>query len=139
MNLPLLNLHERVLSVNGCRYVDDVLIDAPYEISPEMIASLHINEVVHGMIRDTAGHDGCGGGGGDVLDEYCSVDDPRYNHAKDAGIFHVMTNCKSDFRLETIFQRIKKNQETFQERFHRKMEAETNHLKQKYGGDNNSK
>ena len=122
MNLPLLNVHERVLSVNGCRYVDDVLIDAPYEISPEMIASLGIKEVVHGMVD-----------GRDALDEYCSVDDPRYNHVKDAGIFHVMKNCQSDFQLGTIFQRIKKNQETFQERFNRKMEAETNHLKQKYG------
>lgn len=25
-NLPLMNLHERVLSVLGCRFVDDVLI-----------------------------------------------------------------------------------------------------------------
>jgi hypothetical protein len=29
-NMPIMNLHERVLSVLGCKYVDDVLIDAPY-------------------------------------------------------------------------------------------------------------
>ena len=33
MNLPIMTLHERVLSVLGCKYVDDVLIDAPYTIS----------------------------------------------------------------------------------------------------------
>jgi glycerol-3-phosphate cytidylyltransferase-like family protein len=33
MNLPIMTLHERVLSVLGCKYVDDVLIDAPYMIS----------------------------------------------------------------------------------------------------------
>lgn len=51
-NLPLMNLHERVLSVLGCRFVDDVLIDAPWNISHEMMASLKISEVVHGMRCD---------------------------------------------------------------------------------------
>ena len=32
-NMPIMNLHERVLSVLGCKYVDDVLIDAPYGIN----------------------------------------------------------------------------------------------------------
>lgn len=32
-NFPIMNLHERVLSVLGCKYVDDVLIDAPYKIT----------------------------------------------------------------------------------------------------------
>ena len=47
-NLPLMNLHERVLSVLGCKYVNDVLIDAPLGMTPDMIASLKITEVVHG-------------------------------------------------------------------------------------------
>lgn len=51
-NLPLMNLHERVLSVLGCKYMDDVLIDAPLEITPDMIASLRITEVVHGTESD---------------------------------------------------------------------------------------
>jgi len=54
-NLPLMNLHERVLSVLGCRFVDDVVIDAPYIITPEMIASLNITEVVHGTSGDEDG------------------------------------------------------------------------------------
>jgi glycerol-3-phosphate cytidylyltransferase-like family protein len=32
--------------------VDDVLIDAPYEITPKMVASLNIAEVVHGTNSD---------------------------------------------------------------------------------------
>lgn len=51
-NLPLMNLHERVLSVLGCKYINDVLIDAPLEITPDMIASLKITEVVHGTESD---------------------------------------------------------------------------------------
>lgn len=52
-NLPLMNLHERVLSVLGCKYANDVLIDAPVEVTPDMIASLKISEVVHGTESDS--------------------------------------------------------------------------------------
>lgn len=51
-NLPLMNLHERLLSVLGCKFMNDVLIDAPLEITPDMIASLRISEVVHGTESD---------------------------------------------------------------------------------------
>lgn len=54
-NLPLMNLHERVLSLLGCRYVDDVLIDAPYVVTSEMISSLNISEVVSGSSSDRLG------------------------------------------------------------------------------------
>jgi len=45
-NLPIMNLQERVLSVLGCRYTDDVLIDAPYIITKDMINSLNISKVL---------------------------------------------------------------------------------------------
>jgi cytidyltransferase-like protein len=45
-NLPIMNLQERVLSVLGCKNVDDVLIDAPYSISADMVSSLNIAYVV---------------------------------------------------------------------------------------------
>lgn len=32
-NMPIMNLNERVLSVLGCAYVNDVLIDAPLRIT----------------------------------------------------------------------------------------------------------
>ena len=120
MNLPLLNLHERVLSVLGCRFVYGVLIDTPYEITPEMISSLKITEVIHGTIRDDTVED--------LEDE-----DARYKHAKEAKLFSVLKS-PSDFQLEDIVKRIQRNQETFQARFDRKMKAETQHFEQKYGG-----
>ena len=40
------------MSVLGCKFMNDVLIDAPLEITPDMIASLRISEVVHGMEGD---------------------------------------------------------------------------------------
>mmetsp|Transcript_25758 Transcript_25758/g.55053 ORF Transcript_25758/g.55053 Transcript_25758/m.55053 type:complete len:122 (-) Transcript_25758:142-507(-) len=117
MNLPLLNLHERVLSVLGCRFVDDVLIDAPYEINPEMIASLRIAEVIHGACEK----DG----------EFCSDDDERYKHAKELRMFHTIKNPFA-FSLKTIFERVRRNQETFQTRFEKKKSSEVQHYRQKY-------
>lgn len=51
-NYPIMNLNERVLSVVGCRYADDVLIDAPWEVSADMIKSLGIHTVVSGTTHD---------------------------------------------------------------------------------------
>ena len=46
-NFPLMSLHERVLMVLACKYVDDVVIGAPYEISHDFIKSLGIQKVVN--------------------------------------------------------------------------------------------
>jgi ethanolamine-phosphate cytidylyltransferase len=117
MNLPLLNLHERVLSVLGCGYVDDVLIDAPYQITPEMISSLHVSEVIHGTISDNTD---------DTEDE-----GHRYKYAKEANIFSTIES-PSQFRLENIVKRIHRNEEIFQARFEKKMKAEKSHYQKKY-------
>jgi ethanolamine-phosphate cytidylyltransferase len=121
-NLPLMNLHERVLSVLSCRFVDDVLIDAPYEITPEMVASLNIAEVVHGTNSDDIGilsHNG--------EERYAA----RYKYPREIGIF-TMIESPSNFKLGSIIKRIQKNQETFQAKFERKMKAENEFYKGKY-------
>lgn len=35
---PIMNLHERSLSVLACRYVDEVIIGAPWEVSKDMVS-----------------------------------------------------------------------------------------------------
>ena len=50
--LPFLNNNERLLSLLGCRYVDDVVVDAPYVVSSEMIQMLGIDEVVYAVEED---------------------------------------------------------------------------------------
>eukprot|EP00026_Physarum_polycephalum_P009916 Phypoly_transcript_10054.p1 GENE.Phypoly_transcript_10054~~Phypoly_transcript_10054.p1 ORF type:complete len:365 (+),score=65.80 Phypoly_transcript_10054:224-1318(+) len=47
-NFPIMNLHERVLGVLSNRYVDEVVIGAPFSVTKEMIDQLKINVVVHG-------------------------------------------------------------------------------------------
>lgn len=47
-NYPIMNLHERVLSVLACRYVNQVIIGAPYDVTEELIKQFKINVVAHG-------------------------------------------------------------------------------------------
>ncbi|KAF4677326.1 hypothetical protein FOL47_002254 [Perkinsus chesapeaki] len=49
---PCMNLKERVLSVLGCRYVDDVLADAPFAPTEDLILQLGVSVVVKGTERD---------------------------------------------------------------------------------------
>lgn len=114
MNMPLMNLHERVLSVLGCQYVDDILIDAPYEITPEMISRLHISEVVCGTKHDELG---------------VPYAENMYDYPKRAGILKVMES-PSDFNFSNIVHRIRKNQKTFEAKFERKMKVESEFYEQ---------
>ena len=116
-NLPLTNLHERVLSVLGCKYMNDVLIDAPLEVTPDMIASLKITEVVHGTESD-----------------FCSTDikfDDRYRYAREMGIFTTIKS-PSEFKLEDLLSRMQKKQTEFQEKINRKKRAEREWFDNKY-------
>ncbi len=45
---PILSMAERVASVAGCRYVDDVLPNAPMRVDRAWIAKHKIDLVVHG-------------------------------------------------------------------------------------------
>ena len=39
---PIMSMEERVLSILGCKYVSDVLVDAPYVLSSNILSSLNI-------------------------------------------------------------------------------------------------
>jgi ethanolamine-phosphate cytidylyltransferase len=47
-NFPIMTLHERVLSVLACKYVDEVVIGAPYDVTKELLDHFKINIVAHG-------------------------------------------------------------------------------------------
>jgi len=48
-NYPIMNIHERVLSVLACKYVSEVVIGAPYIVTEELMERFHVDVVVHGM------------------------------------------------------------------------------------------
>ena len=45
---PIMTLSERVAVIESCRYVDEVIADAPFEVSEEFLAEHDIDVVVHG-------------------------------------------------------------------------------------------
>lgn len=59
-NYPIMNLHERVLSVLACRHVHEVVIGAPFTITEELMNHFKVDLVVHGnstVNADSQGND----------------------------------------------------------------------------------
>ena len=114
-NMPIMNLHERVLSVLGCRFTDDVLIDAPFQITKEMIASLNISKVVRGS--------------GALSNE--GDEELRYGTCKRGGIYEQLEST-CDFGINDIFERIQASQVFFQRKIEKKKLTEANYYEEKY-------
>ena len=51
-NFPIMNIHERVLSVLACKYVDEVIIGAPYQVSEGLLKDLNVSVVVKKPLCD---------------------------------------------------------------------------------------
>lgn len=47
-NYPIMNLHERVMNVLSCRYVDEVVIGAPWVVTKDLITTLNLHVVASG-------------------------------------------------------------------------------------------
>jgi cytidyltransferase-like protein len=54
---PILSMEERIASVEGCRYVDEVVANAPLEITKEWIEEHQIDLIMHGDDVDPAVRD----------------------------------------------------------------------------------
>lgn len=119
LNYPIMNLQERLLSVLGCKYVDDVVIDAPWKVSAEMIKSLEIKMVVHGTNGDDTYERG----------------DP-YEVARELGIY---TRIKSPRALSVyeIVRRINDNKDRFLNKFLNKMAKEKEYYDNRYAAPGN--
>lgn len=115
-NLPIMTQHERVLSVLGCKFVDDVLIDAPYDISEEMIDRLHISAVVCGSVRPQ--------------DELSGESDP-YALPRQKGILKVIPS-EGTLTVLDIVKRIFIQRDRFQMKFEKKKAAEDAYYSSKY-------
>ncbi|XP_035214270.1 ethanolamine-phosphate cytidylyltransferase-like [Stegodyphus dumicola] len=59
-NYPIMNLHERVLSVLACKYVNEVVIGAPYAVTKDLMEHFKVDLVCHGqtpVMPDDSGAD----------------------------------------------------------------------------------
>ncbi|MCV4626454.1 hypothetical protein OFC18_30720, partial [Escherichia coli] len=57
-NYPIMNLHERTLSVLACRYVSEVVIGAPYSVTAELLNHFKVDLVCHGKTEIVPDRDG---------------------------------------------------------------------------------
>jgi len=114
-NYPIMNLHERVLGVLSCRYVDDLVVGAPWEVTKDMVTMLHASVVVHGKTpveKITLGEDGH------------VVEDP-YKEVKEAGLYVEIDSEQTVTALE-IVDRVNKQHEVFEARNKKKAEKDVN-------------
>ncbi|KAI7848895.1 hypothetical protein BDC45DRAFT_574504 [Circinella umbellata] len=104
-NYPLMNLHERALSVLACRYVDEVIIGAPYSVTEDILTKeYHVNIVGHSNTHTELDLDG---------------KDP-YKLAKERGLYKEIENPNSTLTTEGIIDRIIQNRVLYEERQKRK-------------------
>lgn len=113
---PIMNLHERSLSVLACRYVDEVIIGAPWEISKDMITTFNFSSVVHGTVAEN--------------DDFQKEQDNPYAVPISMGIFKVL-DSPLDITTTTIIRRIVSNHEAYQKRNQKKAESEKRYYEDK--------
>ena len=53
---PIMNMWERVLGVLSCKFVDEVLIAAPWDLTEEILQNHKISVVVSGKLKDEYAH-----------------------------------------------------------------------------------
>lgn len=103
-NYPIMNLHERVLSVLACRYVNEVVIGAPYAVTEELLSHFNVSLVCHGsrtrILEDADGSD-------------------PYDLPKRKGMFKLLDSGNSS-TTEKIVERIIKHRLEYEERNSRK-------------------
>lgn len=101
-NYPVMNLFERSLCVLQSKYIDGIVISAPYKPTAEYLRLLPMNvaKVFHGPTREK--------------------DDP-YEEVKTLGIFEQLTKHKyDDLTTEDIVERVLDNRKLYEERQKRK-------------------
>jgi ethanolamine-phosphate cytidylyltransferase len=105
-NYPILSLHERVLMVLACKYADDVIIGAPYQVSRDMIKSLNVQKVVAAKTNEDP-----------VLEEHRHID--PYQVAKEIGIYEEF-DIDTEVTVERIAERVVENREKYKAKFDKK-------------------
>ncbi|KAL7096280.1 hypothetical protein ACP275_10G071300 [Erythranthe tilingii] len=115
-HFPLMNLHERSLSVLACRYVDEVIIGAPWEVTKDMITTFNISLVVHGTISEN--------------NPFLNGKSDPYALPKSTGIFQMLDSPK-DITSTSIARRIIANHEIYEKRNAKKEASEKKYYAEK--------
>ncbi|KAH0849758.1 hypothetical protein HID58_091330 [Brassica napus] len=96
---PIMSMQERSLSVGACRYVDEVIFGAPWEVSKNTITIFGISLVVHGTVAES--------------DNFQRKEENPYAVPISMGIFQILES-PLDITTSTIMGRIVANHEAYQ-------------------------
>ena len=118
---PLLCMQERLLMALSCRYVDDVVIEAPFIITEDLIKSLDISEVVHVVTDEDT-----------VSEEHAKID--PFEVPKKMGIYVELEKNENDVTVEKIAARVLANKEALQLKFAKKSASESEYYENKKTG-----
>ncbi|KAL5285950.1 Pect.2 family protein [Megaselia abdita] len=102
---PIMNLQERTMNVLACKYVNEVVMGAPYTVDENLMKHLNVFLVCHGKIDS------------DVL-----LNDP-YGVPKKLGKYEVL-DSENDMTTEKIMTRIKTHRQQLEARNHEKERKE---------------
>ncbi|XP_028455643.1 ethanolamine-phosphate cytidylyltransferase isoform X1 [Perca flavescens] len=102
-NYPIMNVHERTLSVLACRYVSEVVIGAPFAVTKDLLDHFKVDLVCHGKTEIYPDKDGS---------------DP-YAEPRREGILRTVDSVNS-LTTDAIVQRIIKNRLLFEARNQKK-------------------
>jgi len=134
-NYPIMSMQERLLGVLGCRHVDDVLLDAPWQITLEMLKTLNVHKVARGTVGDYPWESTLSDGKSDGVDaqevsEVLDWSDP-HKVPKEMGI---MAEIVSDIDITTkvIVERLQLRRAEAEERFERKRKKEQEWFNEKH-------
>lgn len=114
-HMPIMNLHERSLSVLACKHVDEVIIGVPPEITADLIRTFNISLVVRGSLSETS-HLGAAELG-------------RYDSVQKMGIYREIQS-PSAMTTRSLIRRIVDNCEAFEARNEKKEQSEQIYYKQ---------
>ena len=109
-HLPIMELHERALSVLACRYTDEVIIGAPSVITEDLLTTFNISMVVRGTMHE-------------INDRTAASEDERYSMPSERGMLKYL-NSPSSMTSAQLIQRIVKNREQFENRQEKKKASE---------------
>jgi len=112
-NYPIMNLHERVLNVLSCKFVDEVILGAPWEISKDMLTTMNIKIVAHGANNI------------DYNAEEIKSD--PYVLPKELGIFQEI-KIERNLTTDSIIQRIISNRQRYEKRNEKKTASEAEYF-----------
>ena len=115
---PLQGLQERILMALAIKYVDDVVIGAPYVITEDFLLSLGIKKVVH-VITDED----------QVKPEHRHVD--PYSIPKEQKIYVELPKIANDITLQQIAKRVENNRAAFEKKVAKKLQSQAKYYESK--------